>query len=650
MKLDPIEASITVVANFKRTLFLIGLLLFVCQSQGQQLPQVCIDINKIPLFDTIRHETQQAFLPAGADLNKAYQTIQFEDLPYKKRKLQAYSVSNTVLLRFRVCNQSDSSSSVYFFPGFYFTEVKLYRAEGSSIKALPTSLPDIRDSSGYHCIRLAAHDSALIIAALKPLKTYINIVHPRLINPGFLTSFVEIISMEQRSPMDMISYIFSGLMFMMILFSIVNFSVRGNYEFVYYSGYAFFLAIMFITKYYYFNRNNEVNYFFESYFDFILQGLGHGCYMIFMQHFLQTKRSHPFLHHLYNAGFAFVIAVLLAYSFFHFFGNDYIIEYSIETYSKVVLLGLNIVFLVYALRKWHDPLFRFMFWGNFSVFVFSFASFAIIQVRHAMAWKMPGVLEVSMFYYEAGIIVELLFFLMGLNYKNRRQIIRETRERERLKAENQMKEYEKELAVYKAQQEERNRISADMHDELGSGMTAIRLMSEIAKNKMKENVPTEIEKISTSSDDLLNKMNAIIWSMNSGNDTVDNLVSYIRAYSLEYFENMPIICRVVTPDDIPKIDLNGDKRRNIFLCVKETLNNAVKHSQANLLEIKVEVSDALRIDIYDDGVGVDLENLRQFGNGLTNIKRRMESIGGKFSIENRNKPSGTHTQLTLPLH
>ncbi len=110
-----------------------------------------------------------------------------------------------------------------------------------------------------------------------------------------------------------------------------------------------------------------------------------------------------------------------------------------------------------------------------------------------------------------------------------------------------MNEYEKEIAVYKAQQQERERISADMHDELGSGMTAIRLMSEIARNKMKENTPVEIEKISHSADEVLNKMNAIIWSMNSGNDTVDNLVSYIRSYALNILKILRLIVKYSTP-------------------------------------------------------------------------------------------------------
>jgi signal transduction histidine kinase len=233
-----------------------------------------------------------------------------------------------------------------------------------------------------------------------------------------------------------------------------------------------------------------------------------------------------------------------------------------------------------------------------------------------------------------------------LNHKNRKQLIGQAQERERLKAENQMKEYEKELAVFKAQQEERERISADMHDELGSGMTAIRLMSEIARNKMKESTPVEIEKISHSADEVLNKMNAIIWSMNSGNDTIDNLVSYIRSYALEYFESTPIECRVNIPDYIETIEVTGDKRRNIFLCVKETLNNAMKHSKASEIKINIIIHEKLEIYIADNGVGINLEKIRQFGNGLKNIAKRMNSIGGTYKIENR---AGTVTILTLPL-
>jgi signal transduction histidine kinase len=163
---------------------------------------------------------------------------------------------------------------------------------------------------------------------------------------------------------------------------------------------------------------------------------------------------------------------------------------------------------------------------------------------------------------------------------------------------------------------------------------------------MKQDTPAEIEKISQSADEVLNKMNAIIWSMNSSNDTLDNLVSYIRSYALEYFDNTPIECRVSMPDYIEPTELTGDKRRNIFLCIKETLNNTLKHSRATQVRIHFRIDTELSIKISDNGVGIDLQHIRQFGNGLKNIARRMESIGGSYQIGSN---GGTVTILTLPL-
>jgi signal transduction histidine kinase len=134
--------------------------------------------------------------------------------------------------------------------------------------------------------------------------------------------------------------------------------------------------------------------------------------------------------------------------------------------------------------------------------------------------------------------------------------------------------------------------------------------------------------------------------MNSGNDTVDSLVSYIRSWSIEYFENTPVLCKINTPDIKDNREINGDKRRNIFLCIKETMNNILKHSGAAEVSINIETNHHLTICVADNGRGINMEQLRQFGNGLKNMKRRMESIGGTFSIENNN---GTVTTLVLPL-
>lgn len=195
-------------------------------------------------------------------------------------------------------------------------------------------------------------------------------------------------------------------------------------------------------------------------------------------------------------------------------------------------------------------------------------------------------------------------------------------------------------------QSERERISADLHDELGSGISAIRLLSEVARNKMKENVPAEIEKISNFAKELLSKIDCIIWSMNAGNDTLDNLIAYIRSYALEYFEGTPIQCKVNEPEAVYEKEVEGLKRRNIFLCIKEILNNAWKHSGCTSITIDIDTDEELCIRIVDNGKGLNPAVSHPMRNGLRNMEKRMESIGGRFTIKDG---QGTVTILQLPL-
>jgi signal transduction histidine kinase len=604
-----------------------------------------IDIGEIRLSRNISALVGSAYAEPGANQRpeRSLEGKTFTRGLIHKATIPASRVSSTLFLKFNVRNSSDSTAAVYFFPGFYYKKIRLYSVSGDRFERIPDVYPEHPDHIGFREIRLAPKDSATILAELQFVRTYINTVRPRLVHPEYVPAFFSNLG-SRNTESDLMTYIFCGLLLMMILYSLSNYIQGANKEFLYYSGYAFFISFMLFTKAMFSFHTNALSYFFESYMDFILQALGIMFYMIFMQRFLETRARYPFLYSFYNVGIIMLIISVMSYTFFHYFTDRFVIDNGIENVTKLFLIIMVLVFLFYSVRKWNDRLMRYLFWGNLCLFVFSLISQFIIM--NPVLRDLPGVLGSSLFYYEVGLLLELVFFLAGLNQKNRRNIIEQTREREELKAQNKLKEYEKQLAVYKAQQQERERISADMHDELGSGMTAIRLMSEIARNKMKENTPVEIDRISASADDVLNKMNAIIWSMNSGNDTLDNLVSYIRAYAIEYFESTPIDCRVNTPSVIPALDISGDKRRNIFLSIKETLHNSLKHSKATQVTIHIEIDHTLRITIHDNGVGMDPDNLRRFGNGLKNIRKRMESIGGNVIIGNDN---GLKTVLSLDL-
>ena len=603
-----------------------------------------IDVNKIKFSAFISDNMVSGFMPAKTPIEQLPDSllkpgfINFGRIPVKM-------VDKKSVLRFKLTNSADSMIAVYFFPGHNYTTYYLYAFRNGHYEPLPVMMPPIKDSIGYRLIKVPPHDSLTIAGELFFEKTYTNYLRPKLIEEDYLDKFIGDMR-HSREDLDIMTYIFCGILLMMIFFSVASFLMNKAKEFMYYSGYAFFLGSMLFTKSIFNAGANKMAFFLESYLDFILQSTGVIFYMLFMKIFLDTRKQFRFLQVFYNFGIGFLLIAIALYSYLHFFTTGYVPEYNVETITKYFLLAMVVIFIGYGIRHWDQKLLRFLVWGNLALFVFSLFSQLMITFKIRFP-SLPVIFNASLFYYEMGLIIELILFLMGLNYKNRQQIIRQTKERERLRIENQVKEAEKKLAVFKAQQEERNRISLDMHDELGAGMTAIRLMSEIARKKMMGNVPKEIDRISHSANDLLNKMNAIIWSMNSRNDTVDNLVSYIRTYALEYFENSSIIVKISTPDNIPDAELTGDKRRNIFLCVKETLNNVVKHSNATLAHITVECEDMLEIKIHDDGVGIDLQNIRQFGNGLQNISRRMNNIGGSFKIENNH---GTLTTFTLPLH
>ena len=211
------------------------------------------------------------------------------------------------------------------------------------------------------------------------------------------------------------------------------------------------------------------------------------------------------------------------------------------------------------------------------------------------------------------------------------------KEQEALKKEWENKNYEIQIALLQSKQNERNRISMEMHDDLGAGITTIRLYSELAKNRMGKNVIPEIEKISSSANELINNMNSIIWTMSPENDTLHNMIAYLRNYGLSYFEDAGISCQINVDENIPDTTVNGEKRRNVFLAIKEILNNIIKHAQATAVKVNLKIDgNYLILTIHDNGIGIHPENFRKFGNGLKNIKKRMEDMQLEFSVENNN--------------
>jgi signal transduction histidine kinase len=206
---------------------------------------------------------------------------------------------------------------------------------------------------------------------------------------------------------------------------------------------------------------------------------------------------------------------------------------------------------------------------------------------------------------------------------------------------------EKEQAVEK----ERNRISRDMHDDLGSGLTKIAIMSEVVKKQLNEpeKAREQLETISISSRELVDNLQNIIWVLNTRYDTLETLASYIREYALRYFEPFEISIHFNYPDQFPHLKLSEEQRRNIFLVSKETFHNISKHASCSNVTVSMQcIGNRVHITIKDDGKGFNMNDVRQFGNGLMNMQNRVHQVGGSFTISS-SPGEGCITTMDIPV-
>jgi signal transduction histidine kinase len=207
----------------------------------------------------------------------------------------------------------------------------------------------------------------------------------------------------------------------------------------------------------------------------------------------------------------------------------------------------------------------------------------------------------------------------------------------------QKTEYEKLLAI----QQERQRISSEIHDDIGAGLSGIRLLSELTKQKMPDQeMKGEVAKIHDSISELSGKMREVIWSLNTDNDDLESLLDYIYRQAQQLFEHSATQLYITRLHPVPQVLLEGEARRHIYLLVKEALHNCIKHAEASHCWLTVSMeADQLLLQIRDNGKGMPTGNTGT-GNGLRNMQKRAQAVNGSFFIANE---EGTSIHFTIPL-
>jgi signal transduction histidine kinase/ligand-binding sensor domain-containing protein len=209
------------------------------------------------------------------------------------------------------------------------------------------------------------------------------------------------------------------------------------------------------------------------------------------------------------------------------------------------------------------------------------------------------------------------------------------------------------LRQQQALEKERARIARDIHDQVGASLTQLALLGEMVEEDKDD--PQEAQEharqISQTARETTHALDEIVWTVNPSNDTLDGLINYICKQAQDYLAVAGLRYRLDVPAQLPKATISPETRHNVFLAAKEAVTNIVKHSRATEASLRLRLeADGFTLEIQDNGRGPAglKEKAAESRNGMRNMRKRMEDIGGRFSIE-PGPNGGTVVGLTVPL-
>ena len=230
------------------------------------------------------------------------------------------------------------------------------------------------------------------------------------------------------------------------------------------------------------------------------------------------------------------------------------------------------------------------------------------------------------------VIAFAFAFYRGMKQKQKITELQHKQEVQKNEKENELKALQTKMkAVY----DERNRISSDLHDDIGAALSSIRIYSDAALRQF-ENKPEESEKlmsrIKLSSSEMMEKMSDIIWAINPQNDSGENLILRMKTHLAELSAGYEFQFHFDVNHEAESFLLSTHARRNMYLVFKEAVNNMLKYSRATELNVTVKiVGQNLYLHLIDNGQGFDL-NKSQSGNGLRNMTKRINDLEAQIEI------------------
>jgi signal transduction histidine kinase len=527
-------------------------------------------------------------------------------------------------LKFTLENESDSSTPGYLYCGdINFTDLYLIsdgqiidHEQGGDLRNIHSGQSFIRRISPAIPTHLPGHKQIILFLKLVQKTEDYSLEDIYLYDEhAIYQTTVE--DYEGNRYFVIFQLLFQGILICQLLYVLFQWIIIRRKEYLYYFFYLLAIVLYFLSKYesvFYVNLLFSRYPLLAVYLNKTLLILPYFFYFRFVRNFLEMPLNYPAL----NKWIVRIEFFLLAYLVFDlsFILITFNVRLQRQLYSYILFLVFLTAacFIFYLFREKKRLIYYilsgslFAGLGNVTGLVLTFLEDE--GISHSLPYKL--------IFSQIGIILEIFCFTAGLSYKSL------SAEKEKTKSqENLIEQLKANELLQTKMQNIRNRIAQDLHDEIGSTLSSISILSNLAlKEKNTGQTMATMSEIKDSSMTLMEKMDDIVWSINPGNDSLENLLSRVKRFATALFEAKNIDYTITIPENINEVKLPMDFRQHIYLLLKEAINNLVKYADATKAVIQVSYpGSVLEIMLRDNGKGFDTGKLLP-GNGITSMKNR----------------------------
>jgi len=516
------------------------------------------------------------------------------------------------------------------------------QVQGGKLRRTPAGASFLQRQSEVLPLQLAAQASRQLVVTIRQRTDELSFDGLTLYDENALNSaFVR--DLPASNSFLIIQMLFQGFLGCQLLYALFQWLMVRRKEYLYYFLYMLLIALYFLSKQ---EQLFGVDILFSRwpllkiYLGKTLLILPYFVYFRFVRSFLEIPRDYPRL----DRWIVGIEYFLLAYAAADLLFIVATFDRGVQTLAYTIVFAgvflLTLGFMIYMYRRRQALIFYiisgslFVATGHILGLIFSY-----LEINRHIDLGVPDIFVFP----QAGIVLEVLCFTAGLSYKG------QMTEKEKLSSQQKLIEQLKANELLQQRMQHiRNKIAQDLHDDIGSTLSSISILSDLAlrENSSRQTIET-MNEIKDSSILLMERMDDIVWSINPRNDSLENLLMRVRHFATTLFEAKGVDYLIDIQKNINEVRLPMDYRQHIYLILKEAINNLVKYADAARAWLEVRFDERhLELSVRDNGRGFDLSAVAG-GNGLAGMRRRAQLMGAKVEIVSG---SGEGTSIRLQVN